>query len=126
MNVCLIASRDAREEGTHVISAEDLTTVGPIELQHDFAVTTTIGADHVERNGHHYLRGLSAFPEMQATALDHHGDLYWRHEDGFVTLAIDNGTVDLTSIVEAPYGVEPLYDTTQFTPLEDWVDELES
>jgi hypothetical protein len=63
---------------------------------------------------------------MQATALDHHGDLYRRHEDGFVTLAIDDGTVDLTSTVEAPYGVEPLYDTTQFTPLEDWVDELES
>lgn len=127
VNACLMASRNAREEGTHVISTEDLTTVGPIELQHDFAVTATIGADHVERNGHHYFRGLSAFPEeMQATALDHHGDLYRRHEDGFVMLAIDDGTVDLTSTVEAPYGVEPLYDTTQFTPLEDWLDELES
>ena len=127
VNACLITHRNARDDGReYVISAEDLTTVGPIELQHDFAVTATIGADHVERNGHHYFRGLSAFREMQATALDHHGDLYRRHEDGFVTLAIDDGTVDLTSTVEAPYGVEPLYDTTQFTPLEDWVDELES
>jgi hypothetical protein len=127
VNACLMASRNAREEGTHVISAEDLTTVGPIELQQDFAVAATIGAGHVERNGHHYFRGLSAFPEsMQASTLDHHGDLYRRHEDGFVTLAISDGTVDLASTVDAPFGVEPLYDTTQFTPLGDWLRELGS
>lgn len=127
VNACLMAARNEREEGTHVISAEDLTTVGPIELQQDFAVTATIGADHVERNGHHYFRGLSAFPEtMQASALDHHGDLYRRHEDGFATLAIEDGTVDLASTVAAPFGVGPVYDTTQFTPLADWLDDLPS
>jgi hypothetical protein len=126
VNACLIAHRNDREDGReYAISAEDLTTVGPIELQADFAVTATIGADHVERNGHHYFRGLSAFPEdVQETALAAHGDLYRRHEAGFVALDIDDGTVDLTSTVSAPFGVEPLYDGDTFTPLEEWLNAM--
>jgi len=127
INACLMASRNRREEKTHVISAEDLTTVGPIELQQDFAVAATIGANHVERNGHHYFQGLSAFPEsVQTSSLHHHSDLYRRYGNGFVAVAIDNGTVNLASTVDAPFGVRPLYDTTQFTPLEDWLHELGS
>jgi len=125
-NACLIAHRNARSDGReYVISAEDLTTVGPIELQADFAVTATIGAGHVERNGHHYFRGLSAFPDaVQETVLESHGDLYERHEAGFAALDVEDGTVDLTSTVEAPFGVAPLYDTSQFTPLAEWLDGL--
>jgi len=124
-NACLIEHRNRTDpEGEYILSAEDLTTIGPIELLQDLAVVATIGADHVERNGHHYFRGLSAFPEdVQDAVLDAHGDLYRRHEEGFATLAIEDGQVDLGSVVEAPFGVDPALDTSRFTPLDRWVEE---
>ncbi|QLG29544.1 hypothetical protein HUG10_16120 [Halorarum halophilum] len=125
INACLIAHRNQTDaERQYVICAEDLTTVGPVELLQDFAVTATIGADHVERNGHHYFRGLHSFPKkIQETVLAVHGDLYRHHSDGFATLDIDGGTVDLNTTVDAPFGVAPLYDTSQFAPLNTWLSE---
>jgi hypothetical protein len=125
-NACLIAHRDRTDpDRRYIISAEDLTTIGPIELLQDLAVTATIGAEHVERNGHHYFRGLSAFPAaVQETLLEAHGDLYRRHEDGFVTLDIGDGRIELGTTVDAPFGVDPLYDTSVFTPLRAWLDTL--
>jgi L-alanine-DL-glutamate epimerase-like enolase superfamily enzyme len=124
-NACLIAHRNRSDpDGEYILSAEDLTTIGPIELLQDLAVVATIGAGHVERNGHHYFRGLSAFPEeVQNTLLDAHGDLYRRHGEGFATLAIEDGEVDLNTVVDAPFGVGPAFDTSQFTPVETWVEE---
>jgi hypothetical protein len=109
----------------YVISAEDLTTVGPIELHQDLAVTATIGSDPVERNGHHYFAGLSEFPEKtQTTVHQSSNDLYRRHKDGFPTLAIDGGTIDLHTTVNAPFGVPNFYNLDQFTPLERWTETL--
>lgn len=126
INACLVAHRNRNDDDReYVISAEDLTTVGPIELLQDFAVTATVGSDHVERNGHHYFRGLDAFPdEIQRAVLTAHGDLYQRHEDDFATLQIVEGTLDLSTTVDAPFGVAPLLDTRQFTPLEEWTKAL--
>jgi len=128
VNACLVAYRNRTETNQrYVLSAEDLTTVGPIELLQDLAVVATVGAGHVERNGHHYFRGLDAFPEaVQETVLRAHGDLYRRHEDGFPTLDIDDGTVDLASVVEAPFGVAPLFDLDQFQPVDRWLDDLDA
>ncbi|MEY7850937.1 hypothetical protein AB7C87_17255 [Natrarchaeobius sp. A-rgal3] len=127
-NACLIEHRNRTEpDETYVLSAEDLTTIGPIELLQDLAVVATIGADHVERNGHHYFRGLSEFPaEIQETVLDDHGDLYRRHPDGFATLAVEDGRIDVGSVVDAPFGVVPEFGTDRFRPLTDWVDDLEA
>lgn len=126
VNACLIAYHNQTDaDRDYVLSAEDLTTTGPIELLQDFAVTATIGADHVERNGHHYFRGLDAFPnEVQERILTIHGDLYRRHNDGFPTLDINNGTIELDTVIDAPFGVAPLYDTSQFKPIERWLEEL--
>lgn len=127
VNACLMAYRNQQEpEESYVISAEDLTTTGPIELLQDLAVVASIGADHVERNGHHYFRGLSAFSQaIQGAVLEHHSDLYRRHEDGFATLNISGGRIDLNSVIDAPFGVEPLLDTSEFEPLDRWLDSLE-
>jgi len=125
-NACLMAHRNRTDsDRQYIISAEDLTTVGPIELLQDLAVTATIGADHVERNGHHYFAGLSEFPEKtQTTVLQSSSDLYRRHKGGFPTLAISGGTIDLHTTVEAPFGVPDGYDLDQFTPLEKWSENL--
>ncbi|NHN61390.1 MULTISPECIES: hypothetical protein [Halorussus] len=124
VNACLVAHRNRIDDREYVISAEDLTTVGPVELLQDLAVVAILGADHVERNGHHYFRGLSGFSEaVQRAVLTDHGDLYRRHEDGFATLRVEDGTLDLRTVVDAPFGVAPLIDTGQFTPLEEWASE---
>lgn len=128
INACLITHRNrAVDNPRFVISVEDLTTVGPIELHQDLDVAATIGADHVERNGHHYFAGLRPFPDdIQETALSAHDGLYRRHEDSFPTLEIEGGTIDLNSILESPFGVAPEYDVSQFTPLDSWLETLTS
>jgi hypothetical protein len=120
-NRCLVEHRRRTDGGTYLMSGEDLTTLGPVELQEDLAVMATIGMEHVERNGHHYYRGLSMLPEsVQSAVLDAHGDLYRRHDEGFPTLDIRDGRIRLESVIAAPFGHGISLDTTDFTPVEDW------
>jgi hypothetical protein len=122
VNRCLIEHRrQVDPEGTYRLSAEDLTTLGPVELTQDLAVAATLGIPHVERNGHHYYRGLDPFPEeVIEETLAAHEDLYRRHEDGSATLAIDEGRLDLDSVVDAPFGRAIDVDSDSFTPLAEW------
>ena len=39
-------------------SAEDLTNLPVLALQQDLATIAALGLPHVERNGHHYFKGL--------------------------------------------------------------------
>ena len=88
------------------LTGEDLANVGPIALLQDLAIMATLGITHVERNGHHYFRGLSAWPEtVRESILDHHSDLYHRHDDGYPTLLIKNGNLNLASVNAAPFGL---------------------
>jgi hypothetical protein len=126
-NRCLIEYyRWTRNGGeTYLMSGEDLTTLGPIELQQDLAVMATLGMDHVERNGHHYYRGLSMLPDdVQETVLDTQGDLYRRHENGFATLDVNDGQIQLGSVLEAPFGRTVDLHPSQLTSAEGW--EVES
>jgi hypothetical protein len=97
-----------------ILSAEDLTTIGPVSLMQDLAVVATLGISHVERNGHHYFRGLSMFPrDVQQQVLKHHGDLY--RDIGFPSLDINNGVISIDSIVDAPFGYACDLDLEQLT-----------
>jgi hypothetical protein len=117
-NASLLAKR--RGEGRPgVMTGEDLCTLGPFALVQDLAMMALLGIDHVERNGHHYYRGLSMFPsDWQQAMLAAHGDLYAPHRDGFACLRIDGGKLGLASANEAPFGVAPLLDPSRFGPLE--------
>lgn len=120
-NRCLIEHYNRTRDGTYLMSGEDLTTLGPIELQQDLAVMATLGMDHVERNGHHYYRGLSMLSaDVQTAVLDAHGDLYHRHEDGFVALDVRNGRIRLDSVLEAPFGRAVDLDPSRFTSAGTW------
>ena len=50
------------EPGRYFMSAEDLTTQAGVAVQQDLALATLIGATHVERNGHHYVDGMTGAP----------------------------------------------------------------
>lgn len=88
-----------------VHSAEDLCTVGPYALLQDLAVAATLGAGHVERNGHHYFAGLTPFPEPMQSGLESaHPDLFQRVVPGVAGVRVRDGRLELGSVVDAPFG----------------------
>ena len=118
-NAALLADR-RRQGFDAVLTGEDLCNLGPVAMLQDLAVTASLGIRHVERNGHHYYRGLSMFPEdWQKATLAAHGDLYRQHDAGFACLRIAQGRIDLRSVVAAPFGVQPVFDPSVFPRLED-------
>lgn len=120
-NACLLRHRDTASPAAapHLLSGEDLANVGPVALLQDFAVMHLLGLEHVERNGHHYFKGLSPLPGIvQEEALAAHGDLYQRQAGGFPALAIEQGQVRLESVLAAPFGTAfPIWPL-----LEGWTD----
>lgn len=116
VNACLLEMRRASRRV--LLTGEDLCTLGPIALQQDLAMMALLGIDHVERNGHHYYRGLSMLPaDWQDLARASHPGLYSKHPLGFTHLHITDGMLDLSTLNRAPCGVEPLLDLSGFAPL---------
>ncbi len=113
-NACLLEKR--RRSGERVVlTGEDLCNVGPVALLQDLAMMALLGIEHVERNGHHYYRGLSMWPaDWQDPVLAAHGGLYTRHREGFTYMHIREGRVALGSLNTAPFGVTPLFDPSRF------------
>ena len=106
----LARERKKRERPVH-LSGEDLANVGPIALFQDLAMMAALGVEHVERNGHHYFKGLSAWPKSaQESMLENHEDLYRPHPEGYPTLGIKDGMLDLTSMNASPFGPRELLD----------------
>lgn len=114
-NACLLAARRrVGEQG--VLTGEDLCNLGPVALLQDLASMALLGIEHVERNGHHYYRGLSMWPaEWQAAVLSTHNDLYSAHVEGFPRLKIGSGQITLASVNSAPFGVQPVFDPARFS-----------
>jgi hypothetical protein len=122
INACRLAKRNQELPGQPVmLSSEDLSNVGPVALLQDLAVAASLGITHLERNGHHYFRGLSMYEtELQQQVLNKHPDLYRRHEDGFAAVSLTDGCLDVGSVVDAPFGIGFELDPTAFTPLAEW------
>ena len=105
----------------YILSGEDLSNVGPVALPQDLCVAANLGITHVERNGHHYFRGLSMFPpDVQAAALRAQPDLYRRHELGFVTPQVVGGRMRVGSAVAQGTGANVPLDPARFTPVGQW------
>lgn len=106
-NRCLIEwHRREHPEREWLMSGEDLANVGPVALLNDLEVMSALGITDVERNGHHYFRGLSMFPAgVQEEVLRACPRLYRRHEDGYVALRIASGRVDVTDLRGPGFGL---------------------
>jgi hypothetical protein len=122
-SACLVSARNraAPARGGLLMTGEDLVNVGPVALTQDLAVAASIGLGHLERNGHHYFRGLSGFPaSVQGAVLERHPDLYRPHPQGFPTLAIERGRLRIGTVVDAPFGHQVPIDWSQLTSLAEW------
>ncbi|MEI2825053.1 MAG: hypothetical protein V9F04_00625 [Dermatophilaceae bacterium] len=106
-----------RRDGERVVlTGEDLCNLGPVALLQERALMALLGIEHVERNGHHYYRGLSAWPaDWQSAMLAAHGDLYERHHEGFASLGIRQGRIQLSSVnAAAEFRAETSFDPARF------------
>jgi hypothetical protein len=121
-NACLIEHRRRTDHSRpYILTAEDLTNVGPVAMMQDLSMVANLGITHVERNGQHYFKGLSMFPSsVQEAVLEAHGDLYHRHADGFAAVKISRGIMNVGSVVDHAFGVAADFDATQFTPADEW------
>jgi enolase-like protein len=122
LNRTLVEALSA-EEPEHArlfMSAEDLTNVPVVPVQQDLATVRALGITHVERNGHHYVRGLAHCSRAErVAALRHHGDLYVGDERE-AWLRIDAGRLRVGSLATAGYGVAFDPDLASMIPLDRW------
>jgi hypothetical protein len=116
INRARIETWNAEEPGRYFMSAEDLTTQAGVAVQQDLALATLIGATHVERNGHHYVDGMTGAPREEEDAfLKAHPDMYHRATNERVRLTIGGGAIALASLDAPGLGVGPLPDFASMT-----------
>ncbi|MFO1483036.1 MAG: hypothetical protein U1F71_06685 [Verrucomicrobiaceae bacterium] len=121
-NAALLKKRAASIPGGPVLSGEDLAGMGPVAMLQDLSLMALLGITHVERNGHHYFRGLSMYPpQTQEAALQAHAGFYHRHPEGFPTIRIENGMLDVSTVNAAPFGCGLTLDVSAFEPLNAWI-----
>lgn len=115
-NSCLLRSRRTDSRGRPLfMSGEDLANLGPVALQQDLAVQALLGNRSVERNGHHYFRGLSMWPPAWRHAvMESHVDLYQLLPGTTPTLHIAAGCLNLHSVNTAPFGLHPALNFADF------------
>ena len=83
-------------------SGEDLTNLGSIPLQQDLCLQATLGVSDVERNGHHYFRGLDHLGEVVAKELAAALPRLYENHENQCSLRITGGTLDLRDLVDSP------------------------
>lgn len=99
LNAARVKKWNAEDGGGYFMSAEDLTTQAGIALQQDLALAGLLNLGHIERNGHHYVDGMSGAGDEESRAwLAAHSDLYRPGVDGRPRLVVRDGRIDLTSV----------------------------
>ena len=96
----LVEIRRDAGDGRCFQSGEDLTNLGSIPLQQDLALQATIGVPDVERNGHHYFRGLDHLSETVSSGLADRLPGLYATSDDLTRLRVDEGRLDLRGVVD--------------------------
>ena len=108
-----------REKGTEYffMSGEDLSTQAGVAVQQALALAALLGLDHVERNGHHYVKGFAGVSSREPEDfLEAHPGLYAR-VDGSVCLQIRKGCLDLQSLGGPGFACNALPDFDSMDPV---------
>ena len=90
-----------------LMSGEDLGNIGPIANHQDLVVQACLGIESVERNGHHYFKGLSFFDkDIQNNVLNSFPELYTDAACDYARLNIEKGQLDVTGLLKTPSGTD--------------------
>jgi hypothetical protein len=118
LNAARCAMHDARADGPPLfMSAEDLTTLAGVSVQQDLALVSLLGLTHVERNGHHFIDGMSFAPRSeQASFAAAHPDLY-AAASGTARLRIDAGQLQLGSLWQPGFANRGEMDFSTMRPM---------
>ena len=118
LNAARCAAWNAESGGArYFMSGEDLTTQAGLAVQQDLALVNLLGLTHVERNGHHYVNGMSGLPEAEQQAfLTAHPDLYERSH-GAVRLKIRGGRLAIGSLAVAGFASGAAPDWAALKPM---------
>jgi hypothetical protein len=119
LNAARVAKLNAADKGKgrYFMSAEDLTTWAGVSVQQDLALVSLIGLTHVERNGHHFIDGMTFAPRgEQESFLREHPDLYMR-DKGPVRLRITDGKLALGSLACPGFAVAGELDFASMRPM---------
>jgi len=104
-------------ETRYFMSAEDLTTLAGVSVQQDLALVSLLGLTHVERNGHHFIDGMSFASEgEQRSFVAGHPDLYAKGK-GPARLRIEKGQLQLGSLGGAGFAVAGETDFAAMRPM---------
>ena len=105
-NRCLIEYYRHEQPGEDwLMSGEDLANVGPVALLNDLEVMAALQINDVERNGHQYFKGLSMFPlSVQEKVATAYPELYTMRDEGYTSLQIRNGRLDVGMLMRAGCG----------------------
>ena len=118
LNAARVAHLNAKAGAqNHFMSAEDLTTLAGVSVQQDLMLVSLLGLTHVERNGHHFVDGMSfASGREQVAFAEAHPDLYSR-AGGPARLRIDNGRLQLGSLDCPGFAVAADMDFASLQPM---------
>ena len=90
----------------YLMSGEDLSNIGPVANHQDLVVQASLGNHSVERNGHHYFKGLSVFDRnIQHSTMNAFPTLYTA-EEKYVRLNIQGGKLVLKDLLNMPFGTD--------------------
>ena len=110
----------AQRRSGSFLSAEDLMNLPVVPLHQDLTHVAALGIGHVERNGHHYVRGLDHLSAAECKkCLQEHSSLY-AQADGLVALDIRSGEIDLRSLQVPGLGIGLDLPVEEMVPLEQW------
>ncbi len=118
LNAARVAKRNAEAGAArYFMSAEDLTTWAGVSVQQDLALVSLLGLTHVERNGHHFIDGMSFAPAHEQRAFaTAHPDLY-EMESGTARLRIREGMLAICSLDCPGFAVGAVMDFASMRPM---------
>ena len=115
-----LAKHKSRSGVNFFVSAEDLTNIPIVSLHQDLVHVAALGLTHLERNGHHYIRGLDHLSEKEREICrSRHHDLYIKNQD-FMSLNIVDGAIDIRSLQLPGLGVNGAVDVLSMKSLKEW------
>lgn len=101
----------------YMLSGEDLTCQAGLGVQQDTLLATSLGVQHIERNGHHYVKGFGIAPIHESNDFAKaHPDLY-RSSSAGVYLNVQEGRINIASLHQKGFGHQAWPDWQSLEPI---------